>query len=357
MSNPADLVATRADRGNVANLQGVAAVAPRDEFTAPFSPAADLSNVVPFARLRRGPAAESSAPQVVISPTDRLAPLPPGTKSWPQPLLLTVSLIVHGGVSYLFWQEPQPQPLPGIAIEAISIEVVVGDNRPAGSATAPGESPIESSRVDEGKPNETPVEKTELDDVRAVKPDDARPEFVGEQAAERPKEQQPEERQKIAMVETPHAAEIPTVRPRETPPDVQAVIAPPRERPKGAKHEPKAKQKKAEQPSPEARVASGSGRIAVASLANYNGQVSAHLRRYQRYPAAAEKDGVTGGGIVSFTISGSGSVTSARVARGTGAAVLDQEMTAMVQRASPFPAPPDGQAKSFSVPLHFTSPK
>src|SRR5207249_6795064 len=145
-------------------------------------------------------------------------------------VLLTISLIVHGGVFYAFWQEPQ-RPL-GIGNEAISVDVVIGDNRPAGDAPTPGESSTESSRVDEVKPSETPVEKTELADARAVKPDDARAEIVKERTAEQPKEQQPEERQKIAMVETPEAAEIPTVRPREAPPDVQAVIAPPRERAK-----------------------------------------------------------------------------------------------------------------------------
>jgi len=35
--------------------------------------------------------------------------------------------------------------------------------------------------------------------------------------------------------------------------------------------------------------------------------------------------------------------------------VLDQEILAMVRRASPFPAPPDGQPKSFTVPLNFTA--
>jgi protein TonB len=322
---------------------------------APRSPAADLGNVVSFARPRRGAAAESSAPPVMISPAERPAPPPPANEPWLQPLLVTVSLIVHGGVFYVFWQEPRRPP--GIGIEAISVEIVVGDNRRAGDARTPGENAIESSKVDEAKPNETPVEKTELADARTVKPDDARAEIVKEQTTEQPREQQPEEREKIAMVETPEVAEIPTVRPRETPPDAPAVIAPPRGRPQEAKREPKAKQKKAEQPSPESRIASGLGKSATSSMANYNGQVSAHLRRFQRYPAAAERSGIAGGGIVSFTINGSGGVTSARVARGTGAAVLDQEMAAMVHRAAPFPAPPDGQAKSFSVLLNFEAPK
>jgi len=39
--------------------------------------------------------------------------------------------------------------------------------------------------------------------------------------------------------------------------------------------------------------------------------------------------------------------------RGSGVASLDQEATAMVQRASPFPAPPDGRGVNFTVPVSF----
>jgi len=350
-SNHGDLVAIRADRGNVASLQGVA-VAPRDNPVGPLAPAADLSKVVPFVRPRRGAAAESSTPGVMISPAERPAPLSSRGRRWLQALLLTISLIMHGGVLYLFWREPEPRA--GIGIEAISVDIVVGDNRPAGAAPTPGESSIQSSRVDETKPTEMPVEKVELAEAPAVKADDARGEIVKEQPGEQPKELEPE-RQKIAMIETPQAAEIPTVRPRETPPDAKAVIAPPREQPRRGKPEPK--QKKAEQAKLEYHLAGGRGESTMSSVANYNGLVSAHLRRFQRYPDAAERSGIAGGGIVSFTINSAGSVTSARVARGTGAAILDQEMTAMVHRAAPFPAPPDGQAKSFAVVVDFKSPK
>jgi periplasmic protein TonB len=46
-------------------------------------------------------------------------------------------------------------------------------------------------------------------------------------------------------------------------------------------------------------------------------------------------------------------VTSVRLARGSGIASFDQEVQAMVRRASPFPAPPSGQPKSFMVPVSF----
>jgi len=162
--------------------------------------------------------------------------------------------------------------------------------------------------------------------------------------------QQPVEQQMVAMVEMPQA-EIPTVLPRETPPDTQATLAVRREQPKTARPaEPK--QKKAAQPSESKIAAGGSGRTVVTSLANYDGLVSAHLRRHQ---SAARSSGAAGSGMVTFSLGGGGSVTSVRIAKGTGAAVLDQEILAMVRRASPFPAPPDGQPKSFTVPLNFTA--
>ena len=143
---------------------------------------------------------------------------------------------------------------------------------------------------------------------------------------------------------------MPTVLPSERRPDRPEVLAVRREQPKVARPaEPK--QKKAAQPSEAKVAAGGSGRTAVASLANYDGLVSAHLRRHQ---SAARSGGATGSGAVTFSITGSGSVTSVRIAKGTGAAVLDQEILAMVRRASPFPAPPDGQPKSFKVPLNFS---
>jgi len=338
-NNPGDFVALRADRGSVANLQGVAAVVPRDGLTdRSVSAAADLSNVIAFARTRRS----DSIVSPVVSAQDRPVALLPG-----RPWLLGVlcSLIVHGGAFYALWQEPKL--LEGLGIEAITVEIELGDNRPVGAAPSLGPNQVDAKQVEEVKPDEKVVEQERVIDAREVKPETKQPkELQNEQHTE----QQPEQQQVAAMVETPRA-DIPTVLPRETPPDAQATLAVRREPPKAARPaEPK--QKKSAQPSEAKISAGGSGRTAVASLANYDGLVSAHLRRHQ---PAARSNGVTGSGAVTFSLSGSGSVTSARIARGTGAAVLDQEILAMVRRASPFPAPPDGQPKSFTVPLHFTA--
>jgi len=311
------------------------------------SSAADLSNVIPFARARRT-GAESYAPPVIVNPADRPAPLLPTGRPWLRALLVMCSLIVHGGMLYLFWQEPEP--LPGIGTEAITVEIEIGDNRLAGAARTLGTEQFEAPRVNEVKPDEKASEDEKATEAREVKPEEVRTEAAKQQAVEQPKEQKPEERQQIAMVET-QQAEVSTVRPRETPPDMQAVIAPPREQPQEVK--PVEPQRRAMDPSEMQEAASGVGSISASALANYNGRVLAHFKRHQQYPAAARNKSITGKGRVSFEIDGGGRVIAASVVTGSGSPILDEEMTAMVLRASPFPAPPDGGPRKFAVPVTF----
>jgi protein TonB len=312
------------------------------------SPAVDLSNVIPFARARRA-GAEPHAPAVTINPAERPAPLVPRTGSWLRALLLLISLIAHSGLFYLFWQEPQP--LLGIGTETITVELEIGDNRPTGAAPNQGASQVEAPQVNEVKRDDEATEDQKTTEARAVKPEEIPTDAVKEQVAERPKEQKREERSKIAMVET-QQAEVPTVRPRETPPDMRAVIAPPEEQIEEVK--PVESRQKAAEPSQEQQAASGVGIVISASaMASFNGRVFAHLKRHQQYPDAAKNKLITGKGSVRFEIDTSGQVISASVAVSSGSAVLDQEMTAMALRASPFPAPPDGQPKKFSAPVTF----
>ena len=191
-------------------------------------------------------------------------------------------------------------------------------------------------------------------------------------------EVKPEEQTYVAMVETPKA-EIATVKPQETPAEMSALITPPREQPKEMKpveDKPKPKppvQKKGvgpertriaarstEEPKQEraapATPKTPSGGVGVGRSANdpnYRALVAAHLQRYKQYPSDARTAHQQGSGSVSFSIDGSGRVTSAGVSRGTGVGSLDHELAAMVRRASPFPAPPGGRGMSFSVPVSF----
>src|SRR5262249_50609842 len=102
------------------------------------SPAADLGNVIPFARARRA-GAEPYAPPVIVNPADRPVPLPPGSKQWLQALLVMGSLIAHGGLFYVLWQEPQLPP--GTGSQGMTVEIIIGDNRPVGAASTAGLTP------------------------------------------------------------------------------------------------------------------------------------------------------------------------------------------------------------------------
>ena len=89
---------------------------------------------------------------------------------------------------------------------------------------------------------------------------------------------------------------------------------------------------------------------------SYNSKVLARLRAAKKYPAAARGKGIEGTAILSFTISSSGKLMSARVVKGAGHALLDSAVIAMARNAAPFPAFPQAIAKSqmtFRVPVQF----
>lgn len=110
---------------------------------------------------------------------------------------------------------------------------------------------------------------------------------------------------------------------------------------------------RSETTSPASAAAGGVGRGRSDASSNYRGMVAAHLARHKRFPADARSRGSQGSATVTFALDGGGRVTNVRLARGSGVASLDQEATAMVRRASPFPAPPGGRGMSFTVPVSF----
>jgi TonB family protein len=289
--------------GKIVNL-GAAVPRARVADAAP-SLTADLSNVVPFARARRG-ASESSAPLVTIAAGDRPAPPPARTTSAQQFALAAGSILIHSTLFLTLWQ--MPAPMASVGIEVITVDEVLGATTAAGLAVQPSESETQES---------VPVEEVKQD-IKLAEQDQA----VAEEKVEE--------------------------KPKETPPDpTVAEVEPLPDQPK-----PPA-QKKQTRPSVAATASSGVGRGRSDATSNYRGTVAAHLARHKQYPSAARYNGSQGTGTVTFSIDGSGNVTAATIVNSTGASTLDQELTAMVRRSSPFPAPPGGQAMSFTVPVSF----
>jgi len=336
----------------------------------------------------------------VVLPTDaaRLpAPRPAGERAR-LIAFAAISLAVHGALFVAFWREPEP--LASIGVEVISVEIVIGATAPAGVAPTPGEQqlqaaagatdpqPIDPQREAERKATEQPqnVEAAREDTAPEQtmlerQADEHRPQDNAASRAQQPAEPKPA----IAMVESP-APDMATAAPREIPPDTMDVSllpqpeAKPVEKAPEAGPEPKAVQAEPPKPvknaapakqrrrvdAPTRKQATRQAKASTASTAannvgvgrsdsntNYAGLVSAHLRRHQQYPSDARSRGEQGTATVSFSLDGGGRVTGVRLVRGSGISSIDSEVTAMVRRASPFPAPPSGRGASFTVPVSF----
>jgi|ERR1043166_9579590 protein TonB len=289
--------------GKIVNLGATVPRARPDE--ALLSSDADLGNIVPFARSRRTPG-EASAPPVTIAAAERPAPPPARANSARQFALAAGSILLHSTLLLAFWQ--MPTPMASVGIEVISVDEVLGANTAAGLAATASESEAQES---------IPVEEVKQE-AKVTEQDQVVPEVKSE---EKPKEVPPD----------PTVAEVEPIPDVPKPPSRSVQMA----------------------PSLASNASSGVGRGRSDATSNYNGLVAAHLARHKQYPSSARYAGTQGAGTVAFSIDGSGKVTAASIAKSTGATSLDQELTAMVMRASPFPAPPGGQAMKFTVPVSF----
>jgi protein TonB len=126
----------------------------------------------------------------------------------------------------------------------------------------------------------------------------------------------------------------PAPQPKEEtkPPEPEAEVAPPMPEPP-----------KQEQPPAEVveRTAPVAARTPLPLVVRWQGQLAAHIQRFQRYPAAARARGETGVATVSFTIDRDGRLVQSSIVKSSGSAALDQETLAALKRAMPMPHPPE----------------
>ncbi len=90
-----------------------------------------------------------------------------------------------------------------------------------------------------------------------------------------------------------------------------------------------------------ARAAAQAGNVAVS---NYPGQVMRKISRLRR-PRVRSRGTAT----VAFRIAPGGGLASIRIAKSSGSAELDAAALQLVRRAAPFPKPPAGARRSFSI--------
>jgi protein TonB len=164
----------------------------------------------------------------------------------------------------------------------------------------------------------------------------------------------------VAAVDLEEPADAPA--PARKPPPKPSPKPAPKTAPAKAKSAPAAPASQAETaaqgPRPGNAGAGGASRDerGSANVSSYQARLASHLRRFRAYPAAAADQGLRGTATVTFTVNGSGAVMSARLAGGSGHAILDEAAVAMVKRASPFPPIPPALAQStmtVTVPVRF----
>jgi protein TonB len=84
--------------------------------------------------------------------------------------------------------------------------------------------------------------------------------------------------------------------------------------------------------------------------------VNTRLNQFKRYPRQARARGLQGTVKVAFVLDTDGHVASARIVKSSGSEVLDQETLDLLQRAQPFPVPPDGAGEKdlfLEVPISY----
>lgn len=310
--------------------------------------------------------------------------------------LLVVSFFLHGAFIAALWHKPQP--LESVGLPAISVDIILGGNTPAGVAQERSEearnAPVDVARP-EAPPQETPATQVEPDAARPVQADvaqqspheDQKPEAAPEQPETEVSQTQPEatpqttpteateqahraeEAHPAAQthatdeahphVQSPTARAVPVMRPAKPPlPQRPEVTREARPKPKqdDARTRHTTETTRTGKPTTTAartNSASGVGVGRSSANPNYYALVAAHLARHKQFPSDARSRSDQGRAVVTFGLDGGGRVTFVRLTRGSGVPSLDQETQAMVRRASPFPAPPSGQAMTFTVPVNF----
>lgn len=277
-----------------------------------------------------------------------------------------LALGAHAGTAWWVLQEPPAAPAEAGGAPAIMIDLAPVAMAPAAveeqiapdlvesvAAEAPPTpvdiEPVEPVEVAEAVP--VPVETLpETEVAEPVEPDEVVPVEEPLDIAEPVDPIEEMVTAKLENVEVP----LPTVRPEPPKPQVKKQR---QQRPKKQQAAPSRDATRAQ-----ARVQQEARQVAApqanhggstVSPARWQSRLMAHLERRKRYPAEARRQRKEGVAQVRFTIDGSGNVQSVALTRSSGVAELDQEVVAMVRRASPVPAPPPGVNRTIVVPVRF----
>lgn len=199
----------------------------------------DLSNVVPFPR-RPAETGARQAPAIVVAPDPRDVLRRRQNRPLWAAACIALSIAAHAVLFVAFLR--QPEPLASIGIDAISVELVLGANTPAGLAANPGEAQPQPDALARAPqpPDPAPADPAASEPDKPVQPDTAaavaptpeeakgsEPDIAAvdpnpEPSAPEPEvakvEPEPEAKPPEPPVETPQPAEPPAVIAAQPPP-------------------------------------------------------------------------------------------------------------------------------------------
>lgn len=290
-------------------------------------------------------------------------------------------IAAHGAAGWYIMQERSAPLAAADEPAAIMIDLAAVPMAPAAveeqiapdevDSMAAEEVPVETMEEVELAELVEPVEPEPVQEVEETPPEEVEPVETAEAVEPEPVEEIIEEvLEPIDPIEEQVAAldpvELPLPQTRPEPPRKQEVKQEkPKEKPRKkpeprkAKQQPSAEKRRAQvvtrQEAPRAAAAQNSrGSASSVSPARWQARLASHLERRKRYPAVARQQGQQGTAQVRFTIDASGNVQSVSLVRSSGVSILDDEVVALVRRASPVPAPPPGVNRTIVVPIRFS---
>lgn len=296
---------------------------------------------------------------------------------WAGAAVLVVA--AHAAFAYLFHDLTAFKPAPEAAEQALVVDLAplpVSMPESVESEIIPENEPVETiepvqetAEISEVEPEETApveperIEEVQPEDVAQAEPDQVEPvepETVEQVQPEEPKLVEPEiVEEEVAAVITPEVVPLPEPRPErrvEVSRKQEEASKPARRKTETAKPKPqreKAAERRVAKDTPKSKPSTASqksraSRAPTISPARWHNSVRAAIAR-----RVGGLRGMEGTVNVSFVVTASGRVTSARVSRSSGNSRLDRAAVRAV-RSARVPAPPaelGGSTHSFSIPV------
>jgi len=267
------------------------------------------------------------------------------------------AVAAHAAAGWWIMQQP---PAPAVDLGA-PVAIMI-DLAPVPMAPASDEEEVSADTVDSAAAEETPVPE-EAEPVETVEPEVAEIEepVEPEEVVQEPAPEMETAEAVEPDVELPDVAEVPLPTPRPTPKPKVAEKPREPEKPKqvvkqqapAPSREARAAKVQAQQEAPRAAAPQSHRGASSMSPQKWQSRLLAHLERRKRYPASAKRKRLEGTAQVRFTIDDSGNVQSVALAGSSGVPEFDEEVVAMVRRASPVPPPPPGVNRTIVVPVRF----